>query len=193
MKNKINDIILRMTGLCFIKPSPKHSIRFAKDYFMGRKVKVVEIGTYKGENAKQMFKHLEIDEAYLIDPYKEYSDGRHDGCQNYKKEIYLQKAKKMAHKLLQSHRNVTWIEMFSDKAVEVISTVDFIYIDGEHTYDQVMKDLENYYPKLDKCGIIAGHDISIHQVLNAVQDFCSKNKLHFCVAGQDWWIVKQWN
>jgi len=33
MKNKINNLILKYTGLVIRKPYPKHSIRFAKKYF----------------------------------------------------------------------------------------------------------------------------------------------------------------
>ena len=51
----------------------------------------------------------------------------------------------------------------------------------------------NYWPKVKKGGILAGHDINMVGVLNAVQDFCKKKNLNFQVAGQDWWIVKNNN
>jgi predicted O-methyltransferase YrrM len=35
---------------------------------------------------------------------------------------------------------------------------DAIFIDGNHSYEYVKKDLENYYPKVKKGGIIALHD-----------------------------------
>jgi predicted O-methyltransferase YrrM len=37
---------------------------------------------------------------------------------------------------------------------------DFIYIDGNHSYDAVKDDLTKWYPKLKKGGLIAGDDYS---------------------------------
>ena len=38
------------------------------------------------------------------------------------------------------------------------NSIDFIYIDGNHQYDFVKKDLEDYVPKVKVGGVIAGHD-----------------------------------
>lgn len=35
---------------------------------------------------------------------------------------------------------------------------DFLYIDANHSYDGVKRDLELYIPKVKKGGVIAGHD-----------------------------------
>jgi predicted O-methyltransferase YrrM len=50
--------------------------------------------------------------------------------------------------------------MTSDEAVTQFDdlSIDFIYIDGCHTYEAVKKDLQNYYPKIKHGGIISGHD-----------------------------------
>ena len=38
------------------------------------------------------------------------------------------------------------------------NSIDLIFIDGNHTYKYVLDDLENYYPKLKKTGIMCGDD-----------------------------------
>lgn len=38
-------------------------------------------------------------------------------------------------------------------------SIDFLYIDGDHTYDGVKKDFEMYSPLVRKGGIVAFHDI----------------------------------
>ena len=45
---------------------------------------------------------------------------------------------------------------------------DFIYIDANHEYDEVKKDIELYLPKLASNGIIGGHDY--HEVWPDVVD-----------------------
>jgi len=37
-------------------------------------------------------------------------------------------------------------------------SLDFVYIDGDHTFDFVMRDLINWAPKVKMGGVIAGHD-----------------------------------
>jgi len=42
------------------------------------------------------------------------------------------------------------------------SQLDFLFIDGDHTYDGVKRDFEMYSPLVRKDGIIAFHDIVPH-------------------------------
>lgn len=52
-------------------------------------------------------------------------------------------------------------------------SVDFIYIDGDHSYSQVKRDLRDYFPKIKKGGIIAGHDyceVAWPETVNAVDE-----------------------
>jgi hypothetical protein len=48
----------------------------------------------------------------------------------------------------------------SDKAADMFgdSTLDFVYIDANHSYECVKKDLETWYPKVRSGGFICGHD-----------------------------------
>ncbi|HVO28645.1 MAG TPA: class I SAM-dependent methyltransferase [Candidatus Paceibacterota bacterium] len=42
--------------------------------------------------------------------------------------------------------------------------LDFLFIDGDHTYEGVKKDFELYSPLVRKGGVIAFHDIAVHPV-----------------------------
>jgi predicted O-methyltransferase YrrM len=46
------------------------------------------------------------------------------------------------------------------------NSIDFIYIDGDHSYNAVKQDLEMYLPKLKDNGIIGGHDYSKNDEYN---------------------------
>lgn len=48
-------------------------------------------------------------------------------------------------------------------------SMDLIYIDGNHTYTSVTRDLENYYQKLRPGGIFLGHDFDHRLHLPVVQ------------------------
>ena len=79
--------------------------------------------------------------------------------------------------------------------------VDFVYIDGNHSYEFVKKDIELYYPKVRNGGILGGHDFNLYGVAKAVVEFIDKNNLKLCNSKTndkykeverfiDWWIVK---
>jgi spermidine synthase len=55
----------------------------------------------------------------------------------------------------------TIIQGDSTKVHEVISEgYDAVFIDGNHSYEYVKKDLENYLPKVKAGGIVAMHDVN---------------------------------
>lgn len=56
------------------------------------------------------------------------------------------------------------------------NTFGMVYLDGDHSYEGVKRDLENYYPKVVKGGIIAGHDFlnGDYGVNKAVWEFANK-------------------
>jgi hypothetical protein len=57
---------------------------------------------------------------------------------------------------------------------------DFVYIDGDHSYEAVLKDLEAWYPKLKKFGVMCGDDYGHPSglgVIKAVYEFAYKHKV----------------
>jgi len=50
---------------------------------------------------------------------------------------------------------------FSDEAIDDIDfEIDYLHLDGDHSYEQVKKDFENYSKKVKKSGFITFHDIA---------------------------------
>ena len=49
--------------------------------------------------------------------------------------------------------------MSEDAVDDIPEKLDFVYIDGNHAYEYVKKDIGLYYPKLKKGGVIGGHDV----------------------------------
>ena len=54
---------------------------------------------------------------------------------------------------------------------------DIIYIDASHEYDDVVADLNNYWPLLNENGIMFGDDYWISDVRNAVNNFAANKKI----------------
>lgn len=58
----------------------------------------------------------------------------------------------------------------------------------------IKKDMENYWPKIKKEGIMAGHDITHERfnkdIFKALKEFSTKIKKDPWVSRTDFWIVK---
>lgn len=169
---------------------PKESIVFARKYFNNKSINVAEIGVFMGRNANSILKELNVNKIYLIDPYEKYNEYLGDGVYNE-----LLKAKSIAHKNLKKHRNkIMWVEEFSNPAVNNIKDkLDFIYIDGNHKYEYVRKDINLCWEKLNIGGILAGHDIADPNVSRALIEFVLEKKIKMVYFGDklDWWIIKK--
>jgi hypothetical protein len=173
------------------KLSPRPTINFVKSQFKDKKLTGIEIGTYRGVHARNILKFLNIERLYLIDPYEIYDE-----------ESIVTKtlvpAEKSAHKILKKYSDrIIWIRKPSDKAVnDIKEEVDFVYIDGNHSYEYAKKDIELYYLKLKLGGIMGGHDFnnsfnpSLDGVVKAVLEFVNKNNLKLYVDYRDWYFVK---
>ena len=172
-------------NLEIIKTHPKEAIKFAKKYFQGKEIIAAEIGVFYGTNAYYMNKLLNIKKFYLIDSYSKYAE--------YKEQEtlpLLERAKSNAHRI-NNKGNEIWIEYNSEEAILKIPMIDFLYIDGNHEYSFVKKDLELYWKRINTGGIISGHDIQYEEVSKAVLEFAFKNKLNISFGDRrDWWIVK---
>jgi SAM-dependent methyltransferase len=76
--------------------------------------------------------------------------------------------------------------------------MDFIFIDADHTYHAVKRDLTAWYPVLKPGGLFFGHDYNhprdhqgIWGVKKAVDEFCVRRHLHLKLASETiWWLIK---
>lgn len=59
------------------------------------------------------------------------------------------------------------------------NSLDLIHLDGDHSFEGVMADLEAWYPKMKRGGVISGHDYLAKQygVRTAVTAFMAKERL----------------
>lgn len=155
----------------------------------GKKLVIAEIGVWQGSFCKFLLKECpNIEKYYLIDPW------RHLDSWNKPLNVENQKFDKIYNKLMKE------LESYSDKVVilrgtteEIISKIkdeslDFVYIDGDHTLNGITTDLNLMYPKMKMGSLIAGDDFvsnynqhgsnfSLTMVKPVVTKFCQDRKL----------------
>jgi len=182
LKKSLYNKSLRYLRILNDSYSPRPYLQFMEHHFNGVEISGVEIGVWKGDNAKMILDTLNIKKLYLIDPY--IGETRKND-----KAIALKKLRLYDDKC-------NFIFKKSSEAIfEIPFNVDFVYIDGNHDYDFVKNDINLYFKKIRKGGIIAGHDFDIYDVARAVIEFAAERGIHSSIqlAGYrvDWWFIKK--
>jgi len=127
-----------------------------------------EVGCYEGKGTNLISKLLKPRFQICIDPWDDsYID---EGL----KSIKFKNQWEMFNNNIDGLPNLAIRRGTSDDILPMCDVLDFIYIDGDHTYEQVVRDLNNAYQRLNKGGICLVDDyvwISDNPVRKAVDEF----------------------
>jgi FkbM family methyltransferase len=178
----------------------------------------VEIGVLRGEYSKLILERWANGTLYLIDAWRHLDDyidmnGQDD---KYHYDCLIKTCENI--KPWQNRAHI--IRMDSVKSAELFPDeyFDFIYIDADHSYEGVKRDIEAWWPKIKKGGLFCGDDYIPEDgdvwltvgdkndnpdnysavkyagkfgVRRAVNEFVSKNDLHlYETKNEPYW--KQW-
>jgi predicted O-methyltransferase YrrM len=116
----------------------------------------VEVGTWTGESAVLFAAHF--DQVVCVDWWRmTHEQVAHDmavyGCTRAEaKQAFLGRIKPFD--------NIAYLHMGTEEAAAMIpdESVDTVYIDSDHSYSGVKKDVALWEPKVKRGGYIAGHD-----------------------------------
>lgn len=168
------------------KDFPRPMIEYISKHTDGELVGV-EIGVFSGLNAMSILKTLPIKKLYLVDPYKKYI-GKHN--KYHDTQLQYEQAKEQ---LKEYKDKIEFIRLESEIAIDKIpDNLDFVYIDGNHLYPFVKRDIQMYYPKVKKGGVLGGHDFYYiwPRLIVAVISFCIREHKMLHQKYKDWWVVK---
>lgn len=113
-----------------------------------------EIGTERGLYAETICKTNPQLNLYCVDPYKAYKGYREHKSQNKLNGFFEEALARLMN------YDVTFIRKLSVEAAAGFkdNSLDFVYIDGNHSLLHVIQDLCYWVPKVRHGGIVAGHD-----------------------------------
>lgn len=118
---------------------------------------ICEVGVRFGENFKCMLVE-NVKEALAVDIWREIGErGQNDGnCTpedlENQYETFKDRYKDDSRVIIMREFSTISASKFKD------NYFDIVYLDADHTYQSVKDDLEAWYPKIKKGGIISGHD-----------------------------------
>lgn len=143
--------------------------------------KCAEVGIGYGFHAREILDNTNVDKLYLIDPMQYYpDDGFVDDVMSYGGFEKLVSNIKF-HLSIYDDR-YTWFRQPSLTITEQQipdESLDAVFIDGDHSYDAVIKDLSFWWKKIRKGGWLLGDDYDslFPGVPLAVNEFANKNNL----------------
>ena len=181
--------------------------KLLKNYSIG-----LEVGVEYGKFAEKILNNWD-GKLVCVDYWEKQND--YDEPTNYKNfhdifETFNKRIKKFEDRVLV-------VKNFSETASKFFpdNFFDFIFIDANHKYEHVKKDIEVWYPKLKSGGLFSGHDwlpnfkpddgknmsvyfsgnyIGKYGVNTAIEEFCKENGYEFQVTEEDfgtWYFYKR--
>lgn len=161
----------------------------------------VEVGVSWGLFSKFILENSDMI-LYSVDPWEDNAELSHS-ADAYNSSLKLLKPFGERSIMIKDYSPAV-CERFQD------SSIDFVYIDGLHSFDAVKADLEGWYDKVKTNGIIAGHDYSEKDwigVVMAVNGFCYDRNIQLNLTGigdginngidefdgnqKSWWFYKK--
>jgi hypothetical protein len=168
-------------------------------YFNERKFTLgAEIGVADGRYSKILCENIPGLILTCIDPWEVYDSWR---TQSYQDNAFAQACEKL------KGYDVSFIRKTSLEASLEIkdNSLDFVFIDGGHCFDDVIVDIILWSRKVHKKGIVSGHDychFTNSGVIEAVNKYCEIHRIELNLIGRNqnnhkddrqptWWFVKR--
>ena len=129
-------------------------------YFLNRSGlinKGVEVGAFKGYLSKSLLEKWE-GKLYMVDVWRQLSNEEYDDISNHKnhQDAYSDTMNNISgfedRAFMLRMKSIYAVDLFEDESL------DFVYIDANHSYEGVKEDIRIWYPKVKKGGLLLGHD-----------------------------------
>jgi hypothetical protein len=153
-----------------------------------------EIGVCKGKFSRVFCWNIPNVVLYCIDTWE--SDPNDPGDEGELNEANFSHAQKILKPF-----DVTFIRNTSIEALNTFkdNELDFVYIDANHTFDHVMRDIIEWGKKVKTGGIISGHDyfrLKHAGVILAVDTYIKAHDIteNYITPGDhtpSWWFIKK--
>lgn len=151
----------------------------------------VEVGVCNGVTSELYAQEIpNIKKLYAVDNYPSFVDWDGTRVTEERQAETMRRCKER----LSKYPNIEFVYKSSVEFGESLDddSIDFVFIDGDHSYEATLKDIQIYWPKVKKGGVFAGHDINLITVTKAVEEFFrgSPDTEINTVENNAWYIIK---
>ena len=131
--------------------------------YVNKESVIVELGSFSGISSELFALHCK--KLYCVDPWSPYWE-----IEDVEK---MNEAELKFNSMMANYNNIVKYKMDSKNASLIFenSNVDMIYIDSDHSSENVEKEIKLWLPKIKQCGYISGHDFNMPTVFNVVTKY----------------------
>ncbi|MBU0980424.1 MAG: class I SAM-dependent methyltransferase [Nanoarchaeota archaeon] len=171
---------------------------------LGLTGKGVEIGVQSGFYSERLLAGSSLSRLYSIDSWKAFKKKDYDDISNLPQHRHHIAYLRTRLKLMMFGRRSKILRTLSQEAIKRFEddSLDFIYIDANHTYEGCKGDMGQWWPKLRKGGLFAGHDYvdgklpeGLFGVKSAVDEFSKKHEQRLYITKEkdfpSWYFIKE--
>jgi len=148
---------------------------------------VAEIGVLKAVLARNVYELCSLDAYYLIDPWKPYSG---EGAGILADITNWEEICQRVYSHFWGHDEVHIIRLESVRAAALFEpeSLDLVFIDADHIYEEVKQDIGAWLPIVKPGGILSGDDYGVYPGVKKAVDECFGKVLHLPHGA--WYIEK---
>jgi hypothetical protein len=154
--------------------------KYVNDYYHTKALSILEVGSWTGISA-EIFS-IYFKKVICVDMWKKIKN-------TITAKYDMEEVEKRFDKRIEKYKNIDKIKKSSMEAANMIRSVDIVYIDANHSYLSVKKDIQLWWSKVRY--FIAGHDYwpgKFPGVIKAVNELLGKPNKVFPDTS---WIIKK--
>lgn len=152
----------------------------------------VEVGVWRGQMSEELLRRAPSLFLYMVDPWV----GEHQPRSGRSQDDLIAETKR---RTASAEGRTEIVRLPSVEAAVTFedASLDFVFIDGDHTYEAVVADIEAWLPKVRPGGLLCGHDyFPAHTtergygVVQAVDEACVRHGWTLELGENSTWFVQ---
>lgn len=151
-----------------------------------------EIGVLYGDFSQKIIDLIKPVALMLVDPFnisKECYDKGLDYLPTaYSNQENFVRVSNRFKYLMSLNRVYIWRDYSYNIVNRISNNLDFVYHDASHLYKDLKRDLNDWLPKMEKQGLVAGHDYGnelFPGVKQAVDEFCKEHNFEMIILNEN--------
>lgn len=118
-----------------------------------------EIGVFRGDYSHALLSAWKGERLYLVDPWCHF-DTDYDDALNVGNEEQEERYRSTVERLSEFGDRAHILRNTSEDAAAIVpdGTLDFVYIDANHSFEACRHDIQLWWPKIKPGGLLGGHD-----------------------------------
>jgi hypothetical protein len=153
-----------------------------------------EIGVWRGDGAAAVLRHTQPATLYLIDPWEQQVErdrSLYGRPQSEMDAVHDGVAQRFSAQIASGQ-----VKMLRSRSQDVVlpQALDWVWIDGDHTYDAVRADLQKFAQIVKPGGYLAGDDYALGwwggDVITAVDEFVADGRGTLELVGEQHYLLR---